>query len=375
MNRQEEERALLHTPEGVRDVYGKEWKEKRAVMSRILREMTLYGYEELQTPSFEFSDVFSREIGTTPSRELYRFFDREGETLSLRPDFTPSCARCAAKYYMEESGPIRFCYQGSAFLNRSSLQGKLRESTQTGVELIGDGSVFADAEAIALLIHALQSAGLRNFCVSIGNADYFRGVWEAAGLDGTTEAALRELISGKNFFAAEKLLEEAGVAGEERERLLRGSDFIGTAETLDEAAASADNPRSQRAVERLRAVCRVLREYGFDEELRFDLSMLSNYNYYTGIIFRGFTYGVGDAVASGGRYDTLLARFGKAAPAIGFMIPVDTLLEALRRQRISVPVPGEAVRLLYTEETFSEKLREAEKLRAGGQPVVLEPAH
>ena len=116
---------LLHTPEGVRDSYGAENTRKQETISSIARRMELYGYQTLETPSFEFFDVFSSRIGTTPSRELYKFFDKEGNTLVLRPDFTPSVARCAAKYYMEESSPIRFRYAGSVFCNLSSLQGKL----------------------------------------------------------------------------------------------------------------------------------------------------------------------------------------------------------------------------------------------------------
>ena len=133
-------RQLLHTPEGVRDIYGREYARKLHVEKTIHQTLNLYGYQDIQTPTFEFFDVFSREIGTTPSRELYKFFDKEGNTLVLRPDFTPSMARCAAKYYMDEDIPIRFCYAGNTFTNTSSLQGKLKEVTQMGAELMGDDS-------------------------------------------------------------------------------------------------------------------------------------------------------------------------------------------------------------------------------------------
>ena len=114
-------RKLVHTPEGVRDIYGDE-KAKKTVVEQLLHEKIKgYGYRDIQTPTFEFFDVFSKEVGTTPSKELYKFFDKEGNTLVLRPDFTPSIARCAAKYFMEENVPIRFCYQGNTFTNTSEL--------------------------------------------------------------------------------------------------------------------------------------------------------------------------------------------------------------------------------------------------------------
>ena len=117
--------SLLHTPEGVRDLYGKELKEKKKLSESILKTIRLYGYESLATPAFEYFDVFSKDIGTIPSKDLYKFFDKEGNTLVLRPDFTPSVARCAAKYFSDESLPLRFCYEGNTFINTSELQGKL----------------------------------------------------------------------------------------------------------------------------------------------------------------------------------------------------------------------------------------------------------
>ena len=111
---------LLHTPEGVRDIYGKEYAKKLAVEQKLQQAIHCFGYEDIQTPSIEFFDVFSKEIGTTPSKELYKFFDKEGNTLVLRPDFTPSIARCAAKYFMEEKVPLRFSYNGNTFTNTSN---------------------------------------------------------------------------------------------------------------------------------------------------------------------------------------------------------------------------------------------------------------
>ena len=162
---------LLHTPEGVRDIYGKEYARKLAVEQKLQNAIHCFGYEDIQTPSIEFFDVFSKEIGTTPSKELYKFFDKEGNTLVLRPDFTPSIARCAAKYFMEEKVPLRFSYNGNTFTNTSNLQGKLKEVTQMGAELIGDPSVEADAEVISMVIEALKSTGLTRFQVTIGEVD------------------------------------------------------------------------------------------------------------------------------------------------------------------------------------------------------------
>ena len=366
--------SLLHTPEGVRDSYGSEYQSQLAIMNAIREEMHLFGFEDLKTPTFEFFDVFSREIGTTPSRELYKFFDKDGNTLVLRPDFTPSVARCVSKYFAEEASPIRFCYQGSAFSNNESLQGKLKESTQMGAELMNDPSVQADAEMIALLVNALKESGLSRFQITVGNVEYFKGICEAAGITGETEIQLREYISGKNYFAAEDLLKSEAIDREYQELFLEITSFKKDDEGLSEVLLRTANPRAKMAVQRLIELHRTLKLYGVQDYVSYDLSLLSKYRYYTGVIFKGYTYGVGEAIASGGRYDDLLSHFGKDAAAIGFMIQVDTLAEALRRQKIMPAAGTEPMVLTYNEETYQEVLQKASALRAEGVHVALIPS-
>lgn len=366
-------KELVHTPEGVRDIYGDE-KEKKTVVERLLLDKIRgFGYRDIQTPTFEFFDVFSKEVGTTPSKELYKFFDKEGNTLVLRPDFTPSIARCAAKYFMDENVPIRLCYQGNTFTNTSNLQGKLKESTQMGAELIGDDSVYADAEMIALTIESLYHAGLSDFQISIGNLEYFKGICEKAGLDEETELELRDLISGKNFFGAEELLEGIHVSSDVKDSLLKVQELFGSVAILEDAKKNCNNERSINAIERLEKVYHVLCEYGVEKYVSFDLGILSKYNYYTGIIFKGYTYGVGDAIVKGGRYDNLLKHFGKDAAAIGFVIVIDDLLVAMNRQKTVVQGMDECVSIYYTKDNFAKQLKKAKQMRLDGIHVALLP--
>ena len=366
-------KKLVHTPEGVRDIYGEEYAGKLQIESLIMKKVRSYGYEDIQTPTFEFFDVFSREVCTTPSRELYKFFDKEGNTLVLRPDFTPSMARCAAKYFMDKDIPIRFCYSGNTFTNNSNLQGKLKEATQMGAELIGESSVEADGEMAAMVIEALLSTGLKDFQLSIGNVEYFKGLCMEAGLDEETELELREFISGKNYFGVEDLLREKQVSGEYREALLQVTDLFGTYEALGQAKLLVHNERSLNAIKRLEALYQVLCYYGVEKYASFDLGMLSKYHYYTGVIFKAYTYGVGDAIVKGGRYDTLLGRFGKEAPAIGFMVVVDDLMAALERQGIEVALPPKAEIMEYSPNTYQEVLAKAQKLRQEGKKAIMIP--
>lgn len=369
-------KKLLHTPEGVRDIYGQEYEKKLWVESRLHKVIENYGYEDIQTPTFEFFDVFSKEVGTTPSKELYKFFDKEGNTLVLRPDFTPSIARCAAKYFMEEQVPIRFSYLGNTFTNTSNLQGKLKEVTQMGAELINDTSVEADAEVISLVIEALKNTGLKRFQVSIGEVEYFKGICEEAGLDEETELDLRDCISGKNYFAAQELLNERNVEEPYRSILLQVADMFGNMSSLADAKALVKNQRSLGAIERLEKLYEVLKLYEVEEYVSFDLGMLSKYNYYTGVIFKAYTYGVGDAIVKGGRYDNLLKQFGKEAPAIGFVMVIDDIMEALSRQKVSMDLSGEKVKVTYqpgNSADYKEKLETVRGMRKKGIPAELIP--
>lgn len=367
-------KKLVHTPEGVRDIYGREYTNKLKAQKLIHEKLYLYGYEDIQTPTFEFFDVFSKEIGTTPSRELYKFFDKEGNTLVLRPDFTPSMARCAAKYFMDKDIPIRFCYQGNTFTNTGNLQGKLKEVTQMGAELMGDGSIQADAEMIAVMIEALLAAGLQEFQVSIGEVEYFKGICRQAGLSEEVEYELRDYISGKNIFGAQEYLWEKGIDEKTTHMLLQITECFGSTEALSKAEELVDNECSRQALERLKKLYEVLCSYGVEKYISFDLGMLSKYNYYTGVIFKVFTYGVGDAIAKGGRYDKLLEYFGKKSPAIGFMVIIDDLMLALRNQKTDDEKQEQPLVITYHKDDYEEKLTQVRELRNRQIRAVLTPA-
>lgn len=367
-------RRIIHTPEGVRDIYGKEYTRQLQLQETIRDVIKKYGYDDIQTPTFEFFDVFSKEIGTTPSQELYKFFDKENNTLVLRPDFTPAIARCASKYFMDETEPIRLCYLGNTFTNTNNLQGKLKEVTQMGVELINDDSVEADAEMISLVVDALKASGVPKFQIAIGEAEYFKGLCEEAGLDEETEKQLRAFVSGKNYFAVEQLLQDCNVSDYFKEIFLRIADIFGNMGSLSEARALVKNERSIYAIDRLEKLYQVLKLYQVEDYVSFDLGMVSKYHYYTGVIFKAYTTGIGNAVVTGGRYDKLLGHFGKHAPAIGFAIVVDHLLEALMRQQVPMELKKQKLVLQYDpddERDYANKLQECITLRKAGEYVEL----
>ena len=320
---------LYHTAVGVRDLTGAELKEKRRIMQRIGEVFDTSGYEEIETPTFEYFDVFSREIGTTPSRELFKFFDREGETLVLRPDFTPSVARAALSAYPESTFPVRLWYQGNTFVNSDEYRGRMKEMTQMGVEQIGENSAEADTEVIVLLIRALQMSGLADFQISIGEVGYFRALAKNAGLGEEETEALRQLIKQKNFYGVEDYLRDLPITDAQRDAFSGIPQLLGGEEVLRKAEAYALCPEAEQAIRRLREIYERLEAQGLSNVVSFDFGMLSKFHYYTGILFSAYTYGSGEPVARGGRYDELLAHFGLPQPAVGAMIAIPLLQQAL----------------------------------------------
>lgn len=360
---------LLHTPEGVRDIYNSECEKKLILQNRMHEILKLYGFKDIQTPTFEFFDIFNKERGTIASNEMYKFFDRDGNILALRPDMTPAIARCVAKYYKAEEFPIRLCYIGNTFINNSSYQGKLKETTQLGAELINDDSVDADAQMIALSIESLLKVGLKEFQLEIGHVGFFNGLMEEAMLAEEEIEQLRASIEDKNLFGVEELVSGKNIDSKLKDLLFKLPELFGNLDKLDYAKSMTTNTKALNAIERLEKVYEILNVYGYGNYVTFDLGMLSKYNYYTGIIFRGFTYGTGDAIVTGGRYDNLVCQFGKESAAIGVAIVVDQLMNALSRQKIEIELESGNTLILYRSEYRQSAITLASYFRDHGMNV------
>ncbi len=362
---------LLHTPEGVRDIYDSECKKKLKVLDQIHHVLELYSYQDIDTPSFEYFNIFNMDKGSAPSNEMYKFFDRNNNTLVLRPDITPSVARCVAKYYADEELPIRLCYKGNTFINAHQHQGKLSEFTQIGGELVNDDSSASDAEIIACVISCLLAVGLKEFQIEIGEIEYFKGIIEEAGLDKDTEMKIREYIQMKNFFGLSEFVSHLDISDNMKKAISSFDSLFGGLEMLDRAGQLVSNQTSLLAIERMKKVYKALTSYEYEEYIGFDLSMLNRYNYYTGIVFRGYTYGTGDAIVKGGRYNNLLSKFGKDAPSVGFAIYVDDLMSAISRNKIEVEVDHSNILILYEREDQRAAITLATDLRNKDKKIEL----
>lgn len=337
-------------------------------MQKVIRT---FGYSDIQTPAFEYFDIFSEERGTVSSKNMYKFFDREGNTLVLRPDITPSIARCVAKYYKDEKKPIRLTYLGNTYINNHSYQGKLKESTQMGAELINDASVDADAEMIAMSIQCLLASGLSEFQIEVGHVDFFKALVEEAGLSAEEEEELRLRIEDKNLFGVEEIVAGKDIPDDLKKLFYRLPELFGPIDMLQKVKLETTNSKAVAAIECLENIYEMLKMYGYEKYVSFDLGMLSMYNYYTSIIFRAYTYGTGDSVLGGGRYNNLVGQFGKQAPAIGMAINIDQLMAALTRQKKWEEVKSDGVLVYYNTAAKVEAIKTLQAYRNEGKVAVL----
>lgn len=309
--------AIAPIPPGALDLTGEAVRRRRRLQDRMLERLAAAGYEEIIPPTFEYAEVFVRAGGGGPDigDRLIRFLDLDGKLMALRYDFTASVARVAATKLADRPAPLRLSYAGKVFRQDPERQGRRpREIFQVGGELLGDGAVAADVEALRLALALVRCADVTEFQVNLGHAGALAPALAALAPD--ERALVRRLIDRKDA---------AGLAAAAPEPLTRLPFIIGRREALERAAALV--PEANEAVARLRAIDTALTE---DERRHvvYDFGEVRGLDYYTGIHFEIFVAGAGTAVGAGGRCDDLMGRFGRPLQAVGLAIDLDALAEA-----------------------------------------------
>lgn len=362
----------IYTPEGMQDILFDRCYVKRELENQIRQLFLSSGYREAETPTVEFYDVFSGDQSLIPQEGMFKFTDQQGRILVLKPDMTIPMARVAATKLKENLWPVKCCYIGNTFSYNELGGGKQKEFTQAGVEILGIKSPEADAELIALAVQALQLAGIEEFQIDIGQVDFFRGLMEQSGLTPEEAEEIRELIDTKDFVGVEHLVNQHSIPQDLKELILNLPRYFGSTELIEALEKKNVSGKALKALEYLKKVLEILSDWGFEKYVSIDLGMVQSMNYYTGIVFRGFTYGVGFPVLSGGRYDNLLQRFGRDLPATGFSIGVNMILTALERQKKLLGPPAGGVYILYRAEGRKKAFTLFNELKKNGKVCELD---
>lgn len=353
-------------PVGMRDTLPELYESKGRLRDQIEGKMKQWGYRFVETPALEYYDT----VGTATSigeRKLFKLLDQEGKTLVLRPDMTAPIARMVASGLKKKTFPLRLAYDASVFRAQQREGGHPAEFEQVGVELIGEHSIHADAEVIALLARILNGTGLQNFQVAVGHIGFVTELFNEI-LDEEEAEALRRLLHDKNYVGFRRFVEDEELSKAARSRLLALLDLRGGREKIEEAAGLIEDQKGKQMLAELIMLFEILDDYGVSSHIKVDFTLVSHMSYYTGIVFEGFNGKIGFPLASGGRYDELLGKFNREAPATGFAVFFDRLLEAIG------PLDDEedSCCIVYSDQWRKEAFDLAREKRADGVSVVLQ---
>ncbi len=366
--------SLSAIPSGVRYYFGREAHLRRAIEHAAMSIFKAWSYEEITPPSVDYYSLFERGMGSVEAQDAFRFTDTDGKLLALRPDVTSGIARAAATLMAKRERPLRFSYAAPVFRLRAESHAEWRrESTQIGCELIGRNGCAADTEVLLIAVEILSSLGLDgSYAITINDLEVFNGIVGRLGLDAPAQEKLRELVDTHNAGDLERFL-ASYASTEECASFAQLVKLSGRGEVFQNARRVITNDRSVTALDRLEALWGVIDSLGLSAHFEVDLGDVSRLDYYTGLIFKIYVAGVGMRVGSGGRYDQLTANFGKAEPAVGFVLDLDALAEAMRANE-SISRLGEVAErtaALIMDEDPAVLFREALRKRERGDRVVI----
>jgi len=366
----------MNIPKGLNDLLPGEVLKRRLLENRISKIFTQWGYQEIITPTFEFYEILAKGAGSIMKKEMIKFFDREGNIIALRPEMTTPIARVVSSKMQQESKPIRAYYIGNVFRYDDFKVGSQREFCQAGVELIGVNSKEADAEVIALTIECLKNSGLKNFFIDIGQVNFFNGIMESIKITAGKKREIKEAILNKDFVLLDKILSSENIQNKEKEFILKLPTLRGKEEVLELAEKMVNHKLSLAALEEIKEVFHLLRDYNLEKYVLIDLGIIRDFDYYTGIIFEGYTEYLGFPICGGGRYDHLYLKFGENLPSTGFAIGLERLMITLEKENInSLKIGKPDQYLVYyqnNQANFKKALLVAQKIRKKGGIVEVE---
>ncbi|MHB8718462.1 MAG: ATP phosphoribosyltransferase regulatory subunit [Candidatus Dormibacteria bacterium] len=381
--------GMVPRPGGFSDWLVGAAERRRRLTGALIETFAAGGFELIDTPTVEYLDTVARGVGSDAQDDLFRFMDSDGRMLALVGERTVSVARTVATQLRGGPFPLRLSYAGPVLRNQPLLGGRRREAMQAGCELVGEAALEGDAECIALMVAALDAAGMHDIQVDVGHARFIPSLLEAAGLDAATRAEVRAALARRDLVAVEAALSGTGAGAAEHALLLSFPALRGGRELL-ESARSGLGGESLAILDDLARLWDLLAEAGQSGRVHVDLGAVRDFDYYTGPTFEVFSGDLGFPLGSGGRYDTLLARFGLEQPATGFVVHVDRCHDALMRGRsretarrpgglrIAVPTGtllGDACRLLRESgvaadlhpDTFERRLQ----IQSGDHDIIL----
>lgn len=340
----------LITPEGTKDILFEECLAIRDVENKYINIFKGMGYSEVFTPGIEFYDVFNSGARRYSQEALYKLSDSKGRLITLRPDCTIPIARLVATRLRDMPLPLRLFYTQNVYENNKLLKGRSDEIVQSGIELIGSEYKRADFEVMSIAVSVLKAYKGTDFRLEIGDIGFFKELVALLGVSDNVSEEIRYLIEAKNYPALNDLLDSIG-NNNVTKALKKLPSLFGGVEVFDKAAKLVANEKIQTILDNLREFYNSLQKLGLGDKLSVDLGIVNRTDYYTGIVFKGYLSGVGEAVLQGGRYNKLISEFGYDVPATGFAINVNLVAALVRKLALS-PVSKAPDAVVFAEHGY-----------------------
>ncbi len=342
------------TPRGFKDVLPQEARIREQLVQHVQEVCELWGYAPIETPTLEVLSVL--ETASHVSNSTFQLFDTDSLLLVLRPDVTLPVARLVASRLDIKQAPFRLRYALPVFREQESLRGQAREFTQIGIESIGVDGPAADAEVITIFVESLRACGLKDFRVALCSVDVLRGFVEACGRDVAWNEAIFEAFHTSNIVALDSLARESGIDTSLSEALSELIRINGGKEAFVRIRQLMEHLGLPTALAEMERTWELLEIAGVADQVVVDFSIVSSLDYYTGFVMEAYAPGYGKPLGGGGRYDRLLASFGKKAPAAGFAFSLERIMAALIEQGCLEKVIGD-IRIIESKDisrAFSE---------------------
>ncbi|MBU9674177.1 ATP phosphoribosyltransferase regulatory subunit [Planococcus sp. CP5-4] len=358
---------MFEKPLGMRDDFPLIAKQKADLKKQGTHLIEHGGYELLQTPTLEYYETIGK-ISAISDDALFKLLDNQGKTLVLRPDMTSPIARVAASKLLREKMPIRLGYYSNVFRAQKREGGRPAEFEQMGVELIGDDSLYADAEVISLAWDILKELGVGSARTVIGHTRLLELILADFGLDAEQSGKVRELFVAKNGVGVEQLAKKLPIPENKLASFLKLMQATTVADW--KRWINEENEEQRELYHDMERLEGLLGRNGLGDAITFDISFSSHMTYYTGLVFEFYGAGSGFPLGSGGRYDGLMEQFGLQVGATGFGLRVDRLLESVTAEKTEQP----HTLILFDEQSEQNAFDKAQQIRNSGKRVTLQYA-
>ena len=363
------EKLILETPYGTRDLLPEDAAEMRHVENNLSGLFRLWGYDEVVTPTIEHLETLVPRISAENS--LFMLLGNQNKPLALRNEMTTPIARLVSSRLKDAPTPLKLSYLGNVFRVEQTQMGRQCEFHQAGVELMGSDTPASDAEIVALAIESVLTCGIKDFQIHMGQVDFLDGMLAYYEVEDEQCKEFKSAIERHDIVFINHLIDALPLSLEDRETLKTLPLLNGKDDLLKRLYDLPLNTQSRSAVDNLAAIYALIQSYGYEDYVRFDLGTIRDFNYYTGMVFEGYSIGLGFPLCGGGRYDHLLTEYGHPMPATGFALGVERILLALSRQGGQILHSSKDVYIGYADDCVDQAIRRATELRREGKVAEL----